>query len=221
MKLKLSYDLSSNRRYYAGKQFPLNYSTIDDGNKFCRETDININSHVGTHIDYPAHVFADGIYGDEYPFDYLCSSKVAFFEINQIDSAVAKITVDDIKMLTIPEDCEILLLKTGYCNIRDEDKYWQESPVIDPEIPKYLKTNFKYLRGVAFDIVSLTSQIDKSSGRLCHQSFMEETLGRSLLVIEDVDMSKLHQDLELKDINILPITYENMDGALCVIFAEI
>lgn len=217
----LHYSVTSSRRYYGGKTCEIRKTVTSTREKFNRETFLPLDSHVGTHIDYPAHVVEGGLYGESYPFDYLFSEKVSIVEIdcrNGEDVTLKRLEQGGGGAVT---DCEILLIKTGFCEVRDLDCYWGNSPIIDAEIPFYLKKNFPTLKAVGFDVISLTSQKDKREGRACHCNFLNTNGGREILVIEDVDMRKISILNRPEKIFIIPFLYEYMDGSFCTILAEI
>lgn len=121
--IMLNYELNGNRKYYRGRQIELEHIEKPADTHFGRESRLSFGSHSGTHIDFPAHFLKDGRYGNEYPCDYLFSSKAAVIHA-EILGIKTKLEAADINLEQVPADVEILLINTGYCNIRDEDAYW-------------------------------------------------------------------------------------------------
>lgn len=219
--IMLNYILKRDRKYYGGHDRKIVSTVKSSVDSYNRETSFEIDSHTGTHIDYPAHAVENGLFGDEYPIDYLYSDKCCAIHCNLLDDARPIITYDMISKTALPQDCEILLIKTGLCHFRDDDRYWTVSPVVEPDIPLKLKEQFPALKAVGFDIISVTSQLDKQAGKKCHYNFLSETINKPILIIEDMDLNKINSNTVINNVKVLPLGYEKMDGALCVIIAEI
>jgi kynurenine formamidase len=217
----LNYTISKDRKYYGGKTRDLKSINKKSDNIHIRETVIEIDSHTGTHIDYPAHFVENGRFGNDYPADYLVSSKCFLAEINLLENDAPEISASDIDDFNIDEGIEILVIKTGFCNIRDNDRYWEVSPVVSPELPLYLKRKFKKLKAVGFDIVSVSSKQNKMAGKECHFNFLSEKDGAPVLIIEDMDLTECTQEKGIRSVNVYPLYFEKMDGSPCTVLAEL
>lgn len=221
MKINLTNSLSDSRQYYKGLTRDIEHSERVLPGKVIRETKLHIDSHTGTHIDYPAHFTENGRFGNDYPADYLISDRVAFADADLTESSRPQLTAEHILNADVPADCEILLVKTGFCSFRDEERYWKSSPVVHPELPFFLKSRFPSLKAVCFDIISVTSQLDKDSGSECHMNFLSDMHGEPILIVEDVNMDLINSKVQIKNISIVPLLFDKMDGAPCTIIAEI
>lgn len=73
-----------------------------------RETHIMLNSHSGTHINAPAHVFADGFTVDQVPLPQLIGTAYVL-DMKHIKNTI---TADDLEQYTIKRG-SIVLLKTS------------------------------------------------------------------------------------------------------------
>jgi arylformamidase len=78
--------------------------TISEGSNECI---ISMNSHTGTHIDAPYHIFNNGKKIDELPLEYFYG-KCKVFDLTSLDE---KITKSDLDKLDINEN-DIVLFKT-------------------------------------------------------------------------------------------------------------
>ncbi len=217
----LSYKISKNTKYYKANTRDIENIVIDTAEKFNRETKLHIDSHTGTHIDYPAHCVKDGKFGEEYPVDYLCSDKVQVIEIDLSQEERPTVSLDFVKTQNICEDTEILFVNTHFYTLRDEDRYIWNSPIVDSKIPFYLKENYPSIKAVGFDVISVTSQLDRDEGKRCHYNFLSSDTGREILIIEDIDYSQLEKNDEIEEVVILPLMFEKMDGSPCTIMAKI
>lgn len=130
------------------------------------------------------------------------------------------ISLADILNAEIPLQTEILFVKTGFCNVRNSDRYWQSSPVVSADIPLALKEKYKNLKAVGFDIISVASLSDKAEGKKCHYNFLSEETGEPILIIEDIDMRSISRDTAVSSLKVHPLNFEKMDGAPCVVIAE-
>ncbi|MBX1482336.1 cyclase, partial [Campylobacter jejuni] len=80
---------------------------------------------------------------------------------------------------------------------------------------------FPYIKAVCFDIISVTSQLNRDEGKKCHINFLSNNFGKEILIIEDINLQYLQKDDIINKIYILPLKFENMDGSPCSIIAEV
>ncbi len=219
--LDLTHIISQNLKYYKDKVIELFHTEKVQNDKINRETIINIDSHIGTHIDYPAHCIENGKNGNEYPLNYLFSENVVLVDVDLTNEKIPKLTKKLFLDYEIFKNVEILIIKTHFSNIRDNSRYIWESPIIDSSIPLFLKKKFPCIKAVCFDIISVTSQLDRDEGKKCHINFLSNDFGKEILIIEDVDLQYLQKDDIINKIYILPLKFENMDGSPCSIVIEV
>ena len=139
MILCLSQTINSEMSFYKDNKRNIQSNIVDNLEKYSQETLLNIDSHTGTHIDYPAHCIKSSKFGEEYPIDYLCSKRVQMLNFDLRKKNIPKITLEFIKDEEINNDTEILFINTFYGEMRNSSKYIWESPVVDSKIPIYLK----------------------------------------------------------------------------------
>ena len=221
MYCSLSYIVNKTFKFYKDNVIGIQNMVTDTDKKFNRETKISINSHTGTHVDYPAHFVKSGKYGDEYPINYLCSNKVQIFYFNLLKQRKPRLDLERFSMFAIEGDTEILFINTYFYTIRNSRRYVWNSPVIDSDIPLYLKKNYPKIKAVGFDIISVTSQLDRDEGRACHYNFLSSDTGKEILIIEDVNYENLKNDSKVKEVVILPLMFKKMDGSPCAIMAKL
>lgn len=217
----LHYELKIGRKYYRGREIQLDYNEKPANGYLCRDSSLAFGSHTGTHVDFPAHFIEKGKFGNEYPCDYLFSDNVFVSYIDLLSLNKGRLEFEDLYLSSVSQTVEILLIKTGYCDIRDDDKYWADSPIVSADLPLKLKERFPALKAVVFDIISVKSLRDSDEGVQCHLNFLSERGGREVLIIEDADFSKLKNDTKIKSIKIVPFQFERMEGTPCSIIAEI
>ncbi|EAJ1676688.1 cyclase, partial [Campylobacter jejuni] len=181
-----------------------------------------INSHMGTHIDFPAHCIQNGNFGEKYSLDFFYSRKIFVVNIDLSKKKIPKLTYEYFyKNVKIPKQIEILLVNTNFYTLRNDERYIWNSPIVSSKIPLYFKKNFPNIKIIGFDIISLTSQLDREEGKRCHFNFLSKKYGREILVIEDMNFSNLRKNDIIKEILISPLKFEYMDGSPCSIMAKI
>lgn len=174
---------------------------------------VTFENHQGTHVDCPAHFFKRGKKVTDYAAD------VWRFERPQ----VLDVSLDEGELLTtahlrsrIRRDTDLLLLKSGWFRFRGQTKYSLRNPGIAPSFGTWLRTEQASVRAVGFDWISLSSYMDRETGRAAHRVFLNpKGKGLPVLVFEDMDLSA---DLELlKEVWAFPWRIEGLDSAPCTI----
>lgn len=163
-------------------------------------------NHIGTHIDFPFHFDNNGKTSDAYSADFWVFKKVGF--------VACTITELPKRIEELPGDIELLIMRTGFGIMRHQYVYWAKQPVIPAEYALMLRKAFPKLRVFGFDMISLTSKLDREEGKKAHISFLLEN---EILVVEDMNLENLRECPET--VVILPLQISNADGAPCSIIA--
>ncbi len=114
----------------------------------------------------------------------------------------------------LPDDIELLIVKTGFGDQRNENIYWAGQPVVPASAAEMLRKRFPHLRVFGFDLISLTSQLNKAEGKKAHLAFLTE---QNILVLEDMNLSHLFATPER--VIIAPLQISNADGVPCTVIA--
>ena len=211
MEIKLlSFFLDEKTPAYGGiknsfKKFPI--SNISNGDT-SNSTKFEFPGHLGTHIDFPRHFDNNGNTLQNYPYDFWVFNKVGFLNCN-LENLSSSLN-------TLSIDIEILILKTGFGIYRGKEKYWKEQPVIPANFADLLSNKFPNLRAFGFDMISLTSKLDRKEGKLAHINFL---INNNILIIEDMNLTELQMTPDM--IIVAPILISNVDGVPCTIFSFI
>ncbi len=215
----LSYPLSNSRSYYGGAHIRLTTSIKSDNDRYNQETAFDISSHSGTHMDFPAHFYPGGRRGEDYPPETFVCTRVALVEGDLLgeDRPVDARFLND----AIDEGVEALLIKTGFCGVRDEERYWKDSPVVSAGLPEILRGRFPALRMVGFDLVSVTSRRNKAEGRKAHLNFLDSSAGKEIILIEDMDLREVGSRTVFSELVAAPLFFEEMDGSPCTVIARV
>ena len=162
--------------------------------------------HINTHVDFPRHFSLNGKTLNDYPPSFWVFDIVELIQcdINDFHNEISK----------LDPRTEMVIYKSGFGKYRGEDRYWAEQPVIPTSFATSLKVQCPSIRVFGFDMISLTSQLDKSEGKKAHIAFLIES---DILVMEDMNLSEIHH--KPSRVIIAPLLINNADGVPCNIFA--
>lgn len=216
--LFLSYELSNEISGYGGSEG----IKVHQVRSMCcgdtsNNTEFSMPTHFGTHMDFPYHFSSSGKKSSEYIPENFIFEKVFSQHLDLRKRDERLISSQDLNE-EYPSDTELLIIKTCFSHIRSEEEYWKNGPGFKPEVAATLKEKMPSLRAIAFDAISLTNFQNRELGRTAHKSFLLE---KDLLIIEDVDLSKVGDKTHIKKVIISPLRLKNSDGAPVTIFAEI
>jgi arylformamidase len=162
--------------------------------------------HSGTHIDFPYHFNSLSQNSSNYIADFWIFNKVGFVEC-EIDKLV-------IEMEKLPKDIELLICKSGFGKNRNNEIYYKEQPIIRASLAKKMKTIFPQLRVFGFDMISLTSKLDRQEGKAAHKAFL---LDEEILILEDMKLDNLNKTPKI--VIVAPLLIDKVDGSPCTVFA--
>lgn len=208
MSVFLSYFLDESTPAYGGEKDTFkvqNISSLENGDR-TNNSRVYFNSHIGTHIDFPLHFYKNGKSINDYDADFWVFSNVAV-----IECGTDKI-IENLENLS--KDIDLLILKTNFSKYREDEKYWKSQPIIKSNVALVLKQKFPKLRVFGFDLISLTSKLDRDEGRLAHLSFLENP---EILILEDMNLNKL--DFKPTKVIISPLLIKNVEGVPCTVIA--
>ncbi len=191
----LSHLINSEMPVYPGTKQPelmKAFTMIRDG---FEETEINIYSHVGTHMDAPRHLISNGKTLDEYPIDsFIGSAKVVELDVfNQLSEE---------EVLSQFKGFDYVLFKTDsseQCGALDYFVF--QTPKHD--LVKALCT--LPIKGVGIDAISI-DDFDSETFKNHHM-----LLSNEILIIENLtDLQHVPSEFE---IIALPLKFDRSDGS--------
>lgn len=217
--LLLSHYLEANTPTYGNrdKLTIKEVSKIKDGSS-ANSSDWHFSTnHFGTHIDAPLHFFENGKTITDFPVKFWFSRKCFLLDI----PCERGVLIDYSNIFeTIPQDTEVLLLRTGYENYRKEDKYWNDNPGLSSSLGEWLKRNILDLKIIGFDFISLTSWNFREEGKTAHREFLGESVERGpICIVEDMALSKVKGSIE--NIFISPLFVKGANGSPVTVFANL
>ncbi len=173
------------------------------------ETQLTFTSHVGTHVDAPAHLLKSGQHLNDYPAEHLWGR--AF--IVDCRTCSREISLAHLKSQAVDyRALDFLLLATGYADKWPASVYLKDFPVLTSEAAQWV-SQFS-LKAVGIDAISF-DPIDSVTFPNHHC-----LLGRAFWLIENlvIPPALLGKPAELV---IAPLKYAGADGAPVRVLARI
>jgi kynurenine formamidase len=204
----LSYFIETETPVYGGEKGTIVFDKIRSIAKGDTSNNLKISFpvHIGTHIDFPYHFDDSGKKANDYPPSFWIFNTVGFLQCS-IEEVPGRLD-------ELPETIEILILKTGFGAKRGEDEYWSAQPVIPAFFADLFRKRFPALRVFGFDLISLTSILNREEGKKAHIAFL---LQNEFLVLEDMNLGQL--DKAPQKIIVSPLQLSGADGTPCTVIA--
>lgn len=198
----LAHIISSNMPVFPGTEQPVleKVSTIEkDG---FRESKITMYSHIGTHVDSPAHMLDDGNYLDELSIENFIGSAIIVDFSNQNKNLIE---ISDLKLYDEKiNQVDFIILKTGWSKYWGQSNYYKGFPSLSEECAKWL-SEFN-LKGIGIDAISIDSIDSKTF--LIHKILMK----KNIIIIENLTNldSIINESFIL---SIMPLKNKDADGS--------
>jgi len=171
-----------------------------------------MENHLSTHVDCPAHFFTNGTRVATYTADAWFFGKPHVVYVAACENQL--IGKDDLGR--IPEDCDLVLIKTGFQRYRGHDNYSCANPGLEPGVGDFLRRRHPSLRALGLDLISVSSYSNRELGRITHRTFLDpDGVGSPILIIEDMDLD--HDLSGLRAVWALPLRMEGIDSAPCTV----
>ena len=216
----LSYILDDNTPSYGNRNkfITTKKSDISRGD-VANDTTVETTVHIGTHIDIPYHFFEDGQTIEDFDIDFFNFENILFIEINPKDLIIKNELLNKLEEIENKEIYELLIVKTGICNSRENKEFWESNFGFDPEIAFYLKAFFPKIRVLGFDSISVSSFQNRMIGREAHKAFLNPQ--NPILLLEDMDLTSVNKNTNFERVIIAPLRIIKCDGLPCTVIAEI
>ena len=202
--IDLTYTIKEEMTVFPGTEMPKLINTSNYEKDGFRETSISIYSHVGTHMDPPAHIYPDRTTLDEFPASQFIGKGLVIDcrDLNEGED----ITIDCIlKYGEKAEKVDFLLFNTGWDKYWGNDKYFGDYPCVNDEVLDYvLNGNYK---GIGFDTIGIDPVSDENLSR--HKKLFKD---KDIVNIENLKNLELCGE-EIFKFSCCPLKIENSDGA--------
>ena len=215
----LSYPLSRKTPVYGGGDTIKIYheKSIEKGDS-CNTQYWSLSNHLGTHIDFPRHFVQAGKTSGDYNPGFWVFHSPFILDISTVEPGVI-LEPEDVDMDAVPDNIDMLLIKTGFCHLREKDIYWENNSGFAPGMATFLRKRFQRLRVFGFDSISLSAFAHRETGHEAHKAFLDHP--NPILLLEDMDLSAIDNNVKLKQVIVSPLLVEDADGAPCTVFANI
>lgn len=215
----LSYILDENTPTYGNRDKILlkKRSSILNGD-IANNTYISTTLHIGTHIDMPYHFYENGQTIVDFDASFWIFDNVLFIDVQPRDFVIENellSRLDDIEDIGY----DILIVKTGICDLRDKDIFWSQNYGFSPKIYNYLSNRFPNIRVFGFDSISVSSFSNMALGRESHKAFLNPN--KPILLLEDMDLRSVGEYTKFKEIIISPLRVAKCDGLPCAVLGKI
>ena len=217
--LFLSHLIDDNTPAYGGGSAfqSLKDKDINKGDS-CNTAQWNLSNHMGTHIDAPRHFSSEGNTLDYYPAEFWVFNNIAILDISPVPPGYI-ISLEDLPIGNTSRNAQLLLIKTGFSDLRHKPVYWQNNPGFHPNLADYFREYFSKLRVFGFDVISLSSFTHRALGREAHKAFLDHP--RPILILEDMDLSQVSKETRFKHLIIAPLRVKKSDASPCTVLSEV
>ena len=173
-----------------------------------KETLLHMFSHVGTHMDAPAHLIAGHKTLDEFgPEQFM--GKALIVDCRHLGEG-EKITMEDVcaKGKELATEAEFLVFMTGWDKRWGDESYFGDYPIITDEVADFAVETGK--KGLAFDVIGLDPISDLNL--TLHKRVFAKA---DMVIIENLcHLDQVHEASSGEfTLVATPIKYKNADGA--------
>lgn len=202
--IDLTHMIKENMPVYPGVEEPkLSIANSYEQDGF-RETMLHMTTHTGTHIDPPAHLFADRTTLDAFPPEQFIG-KALVIDCRDLHEGEA-VTMEHIrKHGDKAEKAEFLLFNLGWDKRWGTPEYFGDYPCIDDEVLEYI-IHGSY-KGIGFDVIGLDPIADSALTR--HNKLFASCDIINIENLKNLDMC----GSELFWFGCFPLKIENCDGS--------
>jgi len=197
----LSHPLNNESPVFPGSSSPVFKSISKIEEKGYRETKLEFQSHLGTHIDAPAHMLKEGKMLDQMDISSF-NGEALVIEVDEkipvIEKEIVSVFQNDL------EEVDFVLFKTGWSKFWGNEKYFGAFPTLSSEALDFL-LQFN-LKGLGFDNIS-ADPIDSTDYKNHYAIF-----GKGIIIIENLVFPESLKEKK-GEFSCFPIPYEKADGS--------
>jgi kynurenine formamidase len=209
--IDLTHPITENMPMYPGTDAPTLHIAFNHNEYGFMETLLTLYSHTGTHIDAPAHIYANGWTLDQYPIEQFVG-KALVLDCRHLNKG------EKISMALLEEkgnklnETDFLLFLTGHSVLWESLDYFNDFPILSQEVIEWV--NHRKLKGIGIDAPSFDpvtiGDLDQAANALHnHRTILKTT---NTLLLEN--LCKLEEiGNELFMLCALPLNSANADGA--------
>lgn len=197
----LSHLLNNDSPVYPGSENPRFEPAATIDKEGYRETRLSFESHLGTHIDAPAHMLKNGKTLDKLSIDSFTGDAL-IISVPEQTSCIDKKFIEQFNQDI--SSVEFVLFRTGWSKLWGTSAYFENFPVLTIEAVNWL-LSFK-LKGLGFDVIS-ADPVESTSWEN-HMSI----LAKGIIIIENLVFPEALTAIS-GHFCCFPLPYENADGS--------
>ncbi len=207
--IDLTHTIANDMPVYPGTESPsLKQATTYEEHGY-KETLLHMFSHVGTHMDAPAHLFADRKNLDEFDGEQFVGNAL-IIDCKHLAEG-DKITMDEIaaKGIDKARKADYLIFMTGWDKRWGDKSYFGDYPVVNDEVADFAIETGK--KGMGFDVIGLDPIADQNL--TLHKKVFAAS---DMVIIENLcrlDEVEAVTGGEMFTLIATPMKYKNADGA--------
>lgn len=191
--IDLSHRMDHGMPVFPGSENPAFNRRNDFPNQAYREMELKMSSHLGTHMDAPAHMIKNGMFLDD-------------FDISHFTGKAVKINLNDFeKNRTIPAGIDYILFETGWSKHWGNPSYFSNFQCLSSESIQFLLD--KNLKGLGVDCISFDPV--ESTTYSNHYSL----LGNNMVLIENLCCLEKIDTGYIFDFHCFPLHINKADGS--------
>ena len=206
MVIDLSHKIMVGMPVFPGTEAPkIERAFTIDKNHYA-EARLTMFSHVGTHMDAPAHMISGGKTLDAYAIDaFIGKACVLDFSKPLEQSGEWEISLEQLKVYEgLVEAVDFVLIYTGWSHKWGVEAYFKDFPALSVEGAKWLSE--KHLKGIGIDAMSIDLMSTKTFP--VHFVFME----KEMVIIENLTNVEALLG-KVFTLHALPLKIDGSDGA--------
>ena len=217
--IDLTHPIAESMPMYPGADAPKLHVAYSHEEFGFMEIFISMYSHTGTHIDAPAHLYADGITLDKYSIEQFVG-KALVIDCRKLNKG-EKISMQLLEQKgDALNETDFILFLTGHSALWGSPDYFDNFPIMEPEMVEWV--NRRKLKGIgidapSFDLVTV-EDLEVAADELHNHRAILKTNNTILLE----NLCKLEEiGNKLFTLCALPLNIANADGAPARIIALI
>ena len=218
--IDLTHPISENMPMYQGTGTPKLNVVHNYKESGFMETLISMYSHTGTHIDAPAHLYANGFTLDKYPVEQFVGKAVVVDCRNLNEGEKISIQLLE-KKGNIINETDFILFLTGHSQLWGNHEYFNRCfPVMSHEAVEWI--NQRKLKGVGIDAPSFDTVTSENSENIGDELQNHRAILKTNQTLLLENLCKLEETGdELFTLCAMPLNTVNADGAPARVIALI
>jgi arylformamidase len=181
---------------------------------------LEIQTHNGTHIDVPWHMFQDGMTVTDFEISDFVFDRPVLIRCPKGDRGT--ITREDLEAASpVLDQADILLIYTGFSDYRRSDpmRYVHQCPSFSVEAARYVVESLEALRCIGVDCLSMENiEEARKTGYPAHKILLGE--GRRFFLVEDLNLLPA-LGKRISQVSVIPLRVIGTDGSPATVLAEV